>query len=134
MRLVTGLGIFSRNAVTRPSSSSGTQPNGARVLHLGEIERDVRVVLGMQVELRPDVVARQHVTVEDQDWLVWAAPQLVGDVADRATSAERNVLSDVLDLKPQPRAIAEPLREDLGLDRTSPTPRGPTPAARAWAS
>ena len=44
----------------------GHATEGARIVDLGEVQRDGRVVRSVQRKLRTDVVPRQHVAVENQ--------------------------------------------------------------------
>ena len=70
---MTGLGVFSRNPVTRPSPSVGTQPNRAGSSHLDQVQRDRGVGLAVQVELGGEVVAGQDVAVQHHHRAVGAA-------------------------------------------------------------
>ena len=64
----------------------------ARILDFGEVESDVRIGLAMPLELGGQVVAGQHVAVEDKDGIVGFAEEVVGNIADRAAGSQRDIL------------------------------------------
>ena len=75
------------------------------------MQRDRGIFLGVQLELRAEVVAGKHVAVQHDHRVVRAAAQARGRVADAAAGAERYLLLDVLKLQPERGPVAEPLGE-----------------------
>ena len=102
---VTGFGVFSRKAVTRPSGSVGTQPNAlgsATLVRVSVTSAPVRVMRGEQVRAgrRRDRMSPLKISA--------VSPRSAGgDVADPAAGAERLGLDDVVEFDAEPRAVAE---------------------------
>ena len=113
MRFVTGSGIFSRNAVTRLSASTGTQPNARASSTSVRYSVTAACVLCVQGKLRADVVARKHVAVEHEHRRIGVPAKARTDVADPAAGAHRLGLCHVLQIKSEGRTVTEMLFERL---------------------
>ena len=66
-------------------------------------------------ELCREVVAREHVAVEDDHGAFRLGGQGVGSVADRSPGAQRLVLGDVGQAHAVPAAVAEDREEEVGV-------------------
>ncbi len=91
----------------------GHRAEGAGVLDLDQVQRHRGTGRLVRRELAGEVVAGEHVAVEDDDRVVRPAEQGVGRMADRPAGAERLGLVHVDELEAQVGAVAQ-RGEDLG--------------------
>ena len=95
---VTGSAIFSRNAVTLPCSSVGTQPYARASGTSTRCSVTSDSGTPMLLDLSAQVVSGKHITVQDDDRRIILAVQSLRSVSDRTTGAERFGLLNVGDL------------------------------------
>jgi hypothetical protein len=81
------------------------------------VQRDGGVGLAVHVNLSAEIMAGEHVAVQDDDWVIGAAPQAGRGVPDSAAGAEWLILAGVDDVQAVVRAVTEDLGEHFGPER-----------------